>query len=274
MPAANIYINGAGGVTGAALASLKPLYYSGKIYYLDSQTGDDNYTGLERNKPFATLAKAIGDMADYDTLVILAGSTETITTGVTDGAGLDGITIIGEGTGSQRPKFTRGDDIVLMTIVGTGWLFDNLYFPESTASQTGDSRFYLSGDGIFTFNNCYFECGANDTDNALDISGGSGNGNYTITNTSFVSVSTDVTAQPQRAVRFDSAVAFLTLDNVVFDGGVSGWSNPYAFRTSDACCLRGTNVDLLNDSDIYLHADTEGFLHIRNRTGSARVEWA
>src|SRR5689334_19357234 len=111
MASPNIYPNGVGGSTGASLATAAPLYASGQVWYVSSTTGVDGASpaGLDRVKPLATLAQAYTNAAAGDFIVCLSGHVETLTSAQTIGKA--DIKLVGEGTGSSRPRFTRNADI-------------------------------------------------------------------------------------------------------------------------------------------------------------------
>ena len=101
--------------TSAIAGSIAPLTTTGRIFYVDSthsNASDKTYTtggyGLNPNYPFATLDFAIGQCtANKGDIIILApGHAESIATagGVT--CDVAGITIIGQGNGSNRPTFS------------------------------------------------------------------------------------------------------------------------------------------------------------------------
>jgi hypothetical protein len=148
-------------------------------------------------------------------------------------------------------------------------MVDNLYFAASTVDRTSDGVLVASGDG-FWMNNCYFEAGGHDHTQSAYLDSGH---TARVTNTTFASTSTDVDDQPYCGLAVDGATA-LTLDTVVFDGGTSGWSRPYALVTGIVTVLRATNIDLLNDSDVKILTKSYGYFHVRNKSGSARVVWA
>lgn len=272
MASPNIYPTGIGGSSGSSLATGVRLEASGSVWYVHSGTGSDAGTprGKERIRPLATLAQAYTNASAGDIICFLAGHTETITSAQT--LNKEGLTLIGEGTGSNRPKFTR--DVAangrLFNITAINTVLDNLYFPQSTTASTG-GRINFGAVGCQMLN-CQVDCGANDTGAALELN----SSDARIYNTSFTSTATLLTAQPESAINVALPIANLELDTVVFDGGTTGWSNPYAMYPTAGGALtrfRAYAVDMLNDSDVEIHSSSTGYFNVRNRSGSARVVW-
>lgn len=199
----------------------------------------------------------------------LSGHTETLTAAQTFSKA--DIKLIGEGSGSNRPKFTRNGDVNMFDITAAGVVVWNIYFPASASAST-KSRWRTAGANS-NLRDCYFECGANDTGPAAETITGAGS--VVVRGTSFVSTATTVSAQPSQAMKVTNAITDLELDTVVFDGGTTGWSNQYAFNAAGAVTrLRALSLDLLNDSDVTIVTGSSGYVTVRNKSGSARVVWA
>jgi hypothetical protein len=271
MASPNFHSNGVGGTTGATLTTVSPLLTSGNIYYVSSASGSNSNTGLERNKPLATLAQAYTNASANDTIVLMSGHTQSIVAVQT--LAKAGLTIVGEGSGSSRPQFTRlntGASFVLFDITAAGVTLSNLYFQDTSGAACTDSK-VKSAAANTLIDGCYFEAGVYDTGPQVEYVTGASQAR--IRDTTFISVGTSGT-QPESAVKVTNALTDLELDTVVFDGGTIGWSNPYALNGAAAITrLRGINLSLLDDSDITLATGTTGYLHVLNKSGSARVVW-
>lgn len=270
MASPNIYPNGVGGTAGADLATADRLYASGVVWYVLSTTGTDaaSPAGQDRIKPLATLSQAHTNAAAGDIICLLSGHTETLTSAQTFNKA--DLKVIGEGSGSNRPRFTRNADINMFDVTAAGVVFVNIYFPQSTLTST-KSRLRFAGAND-QFHDCYFECGALDTGPAAETITGAGS--VVVTGTSFVSTATLLSAQPHSALKVTNAITDLELMTVVFDGGSTGWSNQYAFNVAGAITrLRALEIDLLHDSDVSFVTGTTGYLTVRNKSGSARVVW-
>lgn len=256
--------NGVGGSSGATLATLAPFLTTSRVFYLSSVTGADTNDGTERDIPFATLSAALAacDTAN-DILVVLAGHDEVLSAAVS--SAVSGLTIIGEGSGASRPTFAPGVSSDVITFSGDGVHIDNLVFEESTVACNG-AVIKCSGDNL-SVQNCYFECGGN-TYYAIY---GSGGGSLRITDSTFISVATSPTSQPETAVISGgySSVVLTSLNNVTVDGGASGWSGPSLLLDGQLECI---NLDLLNNSDVYIGSST-GYLHVRYASGESEVLW-
>ncbi len=269
MASPNPYFNGAGETSGSALAQLLPMLLSGSFWYVDAAHGTDAASprGKERIRPLATLAQACTNAAAGDIIVLLEGHAETLTSAQTFATA--GIRVVSAGSGSARAHFTRSGDINLFDVTAAGVEFNNIYFSASSGTISTKARVRMAGvnDRVV---GCYFESGATyDTGPQLEFITGASQ--VAVESTFFVSTSTDVTLQPESAIKVTNAVTDMTLDTVVFDGGSSGWSNPYAFNGAAAVTrFRGYNIDLLHDSDGILATGSTYDVHIRNKSGSSR----
>lgn len=272
MASPNIYTGGYGGSTGAVLTSTtSPIYMSGFTWYVDSVTGSDAASprGRDRARPLATLAQALTNASAGDVIVLLSGHTQTMSAITT--LSLAGLKILGEGSGSSRPQFIRNMNDELFDITATGVRLENIYFPASTTTSAL-SKVRTAGAETKIVN-CYFEAGANDTGAQVELvtSGDS----FEMKDTTIISTATSVSAQPGSAITVTNTVANMTLGQVVLDGGSTGWSNPFAFVGTGAVTrLYAENIDLLNDSDMTFATATIGVVHVRNKSGSARIVWA
>lgn len=272
MASPNLYQNGVGGTAGATLATVSPLYCSGDVWYVHSGTGSDAASprGKERIRPLATLAQALTNAAAGDIVVCLSGHAETLTSSETFAEA--GIVVVGEGSGASRPRFTRNADVVMFNVTAAGVSFHNIFFPISGTSSTLSRVKFAAANCSLV--GCYFECGANDDGPSVETVTGASQIRIA-GSTYFVSTVTDVTTQPESAINITNALTDLEMDTVIFDGGSSGWADPYAFNGAAAITrLRAVNVDLLGDSDMILATGTSGYVAPRNKSGSARIVWA
>lgn len=270
---ANVYPNGIGGDTGAALALAEPLYVSGAVWYVQSTTGTDAATpaGRNREKPLATLAQAITNAADNDIIVCLSAHAETLTGLVTISKKL---TIIGEGSAAGVPTvvFTPNAAAAsLFSITATNVELHNLKI--AAQSQANSATKITCNQVGFVMDGCYVECGALDDAAALTLASGADQAR--VRNTTFISTGTLTSAQPESALKTSAAIADLTLEGVVFSSGTVGWSNYFAWDSSAAAVtrLRCSDLSLLLGADVKLHASSTGRLHIGTSTGGSRVEW-
>lgn len=266
------HAGGIGGTTGAELATVEPLHTSGDVWYVLSSTGTDAVSprGKDRNRPLATLAQAYANAAAGDTIVMLTGHSESV--GLVLTVAKDGLSIIGEGSGSSRPSLTRTGNFIVIDVNANGVLIDNVLFPATTTGTSGSAKVRVRLAGC-TISNCYFQCST--LDDGPQVEYVTGAADCAITETTFISTATSIADQPTSCIAVTNAMSRLTLDTVVMDGGSSGWAGAAAFvGTAAVTTLRAINVDLLNDSDMTLATGTSGYVHTRNTSGSARVVWA
>ena len=115
------------------IAAIQALQSKGRgtFYYVYSGTGSDSYTGLDKDHPLATLDAAIGKCTANagDVIFVLQNHAETMGTGSVD-VDVAGITIIGLGSGSDRPCFTfdTATDTFVMGSAGDNCTIYNLAF--------------------------------------------------------------------------------------------------------------------------------------------------
>lgn len=264
-----VHTNGFGGTAGATLATLSPVLTSGVVWYVHSGTGTDAVSprGKERLRPLATIGQAHTNASNNDVIVFLSGHSETITG--TQTLSKTGISYLGEGTGTSRPTFVRNVDANGFVFSGAGCLIENLLFDNdgAAAATTGD-RVVVSGASCSVVN-CYFRVSSTAlvTSGALVVSGN----NCTISGgTQFINAGSTNTIGALSV----GNVSDLTLDDVTFDGGTSGWGSGVVAATLGTITrLKARNVDLLNGSDMTIATSSFGTLHVRNRTGASQVTW-
>lgn len=264
------YPNGAGETSGDELVTSHPLTVSGAIWYVNSATGVDagGDRGKERVRPLATLAQAHTNASAGDVIVLAENHAQVLTS--TQTFNKAGITVVGAGSGLTRPHITRGADIEMFDVTAAGVQFRNLFFPASSVASALKHKVRIASSGCQVIN-CYFQCSVNDQRESLQLITGAGE--ITVRDTFFVSTSTDPQNPPDSAMGVQNDMAGLHMDSVVFDGGDSGWGEPYALTfTGIVTRLDAVNIDLLNDSDALVSAST-GWWTTRNASGSARVVW-
>lgn len=270
MASPNNYSGGIGGSSGDELATAPTLQMSGTTWYVSSLTGANaaSPAGKDRIKPLATLAQAVTNSAAGDIICLLSGHTETLTASQTISKA--GLSIISEGAAgsTNAARFTCNGAVVMLDITAAGVWLGGIYFAASSTAPT-PARVRIAGASSMV-RGCYFECGASDTVPALQYVTGAGTA--TVRDTTFVSTATLVTAQPHSAINVLNAMSDLTLERVTFSGGVTGWSNQFAFDAAAAVTrLTVTATDLLLDSDMTVATASVYKVGIRNKSGSARV---
>jgi hypothetical protein len=156
----------------------------------------------------------------------------------------------------------------MLDITGQSVVLSNLYFPASTAVPVARVRTAAADTNILT---CYFECGTNDVGSAVGIITGASA--IYIDDTVFISTAGSPAAQPTIGINVINAVTGLIMDNVIFDGGVSGWSSSALLGTAAITNLRATNIDLMNDSVASFASGSNGKFYLRNKSGNSEVIW-
>lgn len=260
---ASPYLYNVGASSGADMLTRSPVYYSGQTYYVSSLIGNSGYTGLDRTKPFDTVANAFAAASAGDQIVCLASHTETIASALTVNKG---VKFRGEGSGSARPSFTCNAAIAMFDVTVDGVWFENLQFPASTtAANTARIRFAAGGSLV---KGCHFYCGQYDTAGVSYVTGAA---KARIVSTTFASSTSSLTTQPTSGVVVTNAMSDLLLETVVFDGGTYGWSG-YAFNGSAAVTrLSGVDLQLLNGSDFFVATGSVYEVHVASYSGSSRL---
>jgi hypothetical protein len=224
---------------GPALLELAPSYLSGGVQWVDTIGGSNVNVGDNPELPVQTLAQAVTNSAANGLIVIGQGSAEAPTG--SQSVALAGLTIVGCGSGSTRPRYTCAGAVDLFAVSAAGVRIRNLYFPASTAVSTARVAFTAANGEV---KGCYFECGASDTNRAVRI--------HTAANSCRVRDSSFVVtaSRPAMGLEISAAVTDTTIEDSVFDGGSYGWTD-YALKVSAAATrifLEG-QVELLNRSD-------------------------
>jgi hypothetical protein len=274
MASPNIYTSGIGGTVGAELALQKPLFTSGNIYYVSSVTGASGNTGKERNRPYDSFANLIASLAAGDIVVLLSGHTETLASSALT---LAGVTIVGEGSGTNAPYLyhTITDTTYALSASGAGVHFYNINFAK-TSSTTGSAVpiLQISGAGCVVGDGCTFTLGEGSRSIGLELVTGATN--TRIQGATFTSAATTISSVgPSSAIKVTNAVTDLTLIDLTIDGGLYGWSNPYAISVAGAVTrlfARGTT--LIGDSDVSIVTGSTGLYTSSGTGGSNRVVWA
>jgi hypothetical protein len=119
---------------------------TGNYWFVDSVHGSNGNPG-SFDAPFASLATAITASAANDIIVLSAGHAETISTAAGIAVSKNGLQIIGEGSGNQRPTFTFATSAAAtMTIAGNGVSIQNII--GTTSVDQIVSPFVVSGSNV------------------------------------------------------------------------------------------------------------------------------
>lgn len=272
--------NGIGGTTGDALATCKPLQYSGDVWFVNSTGGVDaaSPAGKDREKPLATLGQAYTNAAAGDMIVLLSGHTETVTVALNVAkAGLD---IVGEGSSGGIPTvrlLVNSATAGVINITAAGVRLRNILFPASVISNTGtgggSGKIHVNGGGSKAqLIGCYFQEGA--TDQLPGVTIATGMTDIRLENCTFISTATVVATRPTYGFLTQGTVTDLDVFGCVFSDGTVGFANVAWDSTGGTITrLRALGVSALLGADIAISAATVGFLNLQTTTGGGRVEW-
>jgi hypothetical protein len=109
---------------------------SSPLLWVDSATGSDANAGTSETAPKATVFGASGAYSvsvngNATNIIAKANHAESIAAAFTWNNA--GVTLVGLGNGSTRPRFTMTNALAKVTIGGASTRWENLYFPPSTA---------------------------------------------------------------------------------------------------------------------------------------------
>lgn len=260
--------NGIGSSLGDALVTGAPLSLSGDVWYVH-HTGTDaaSPAGKQSQKPLATLAQAHTNAASGDIIVLQDGHTETISTLVTVSKD---VVIVGAGQADGKPtvKLTAGTAEVSEMILfsGTTQGLRNIWLVESAAATTG--RINITNSGTMDIRGCYVECGEYDNATTMTL----GTGVTSMSDTTIISTSTDVTSQPYAALGGANGGTVI-MNGVTIDGGTVGWGHTHAVDFDAAVSsitLHAQALSMLRGSDILLDSSAVYHLNIQTSSGAVR----
>lgn len=155
------YENGIIGITeGGNTAFSSDIFVTGSVFWVSSVTGNDANAGTNRTAPKATVASAItaATANNGDIIFIESGHSETLGSALT--LSKAGISFVGLGSGTNKPRFTVNAAIDGIDITAARNKIYNLRFPIGTTA-TNTSRINMGAAGCKVFD-CDFLCGAND----------------------------------------------------------------------------------------------------------------
>lgn len=267
--------NGLGELLGSEVATTKPLYTSGNVWYVNSSGGVDaaSPAGKDREKPLATLSQAHTNLTAGDIVCLMAGHTETYTAAL---AISKQCYIVGGGASGGIPtvNFTMNaaaQDTFQLTAAGTEvW---NIRFKEASQTNTGST--YLAKVGIaaatVSLFGCYFDMGAKDNMGGVFFNGGSSS--CRLENCTFVSTATAVATRPGSAIAVQAAatISDLSLIGLTLSDGTVGYQNP-AFNGSGATSwtrLRVRGLSLLLGAEMEV-GTLSGYVGNTTSTGGGR----
>lgn len=179
----------------------------GKVIFVSSSKGNDTeYDGLTKDKPYATIDKAISMSTHDDMIILMPGHTEAISATTTFNVDKDHLTIWGMGNYDRRPAFNittaSGNRVIVsgancrlhnmkisagttkavqvgLYVEDKGCVLTNLLFEEGGSTGTSHTkdafqRVILTGataneaDGL-VINNCQINCPSSLKTSAIEI---------------------------------------------------------------------------------------------------------
>ncbi len=168
---------------------LKNVYTTGKIVYVDSNSGSNTYNGLTPDQAVASVSTAISLAAanKADVIMLMPGHAETFSTSAGVTVATSGLTFLGMGNGDNRAVFTFGTDNASgFNITGSNCTFDNIIFK---CDKDGLTNIFDLGDNAkyTTIRNCeFYEGSSKQWVTAIDITHANAD-NVTITGCRFIS---------------------------------------------------------------------------------------
>lgn len=111
---------------------------TGSYFFVDSVSGNDGNTGKSKEAAVATLDTAVGLCTDSkgDVIIVMPGHAENLATAGALTIDVIGITIVGLGTGGQRPTLTHTADGADINISAADVTLRNLLIVSNTADVT------------------------------------------------------------------------------------------------------------------------------------------
>lgn len=138
---------------------------TGKVFFVCGATnfnGSNGNNGLSPAQPFATLAYAVTQVTanNDDVIYVMRGHTETIAAAAGIACATAGFSIIGLGTGRQRPVFTWSATTSTWTVAGANVAIRNIICTSSIAAMA--TCFSITGAGCTLDTVDYYEDGTTD----------------------------------------------------------------------------------------------------------------
>lgn len=274
-----LWPNGFGNLLGDILATAKPTYVSGDVWFVNSATGTDaaSPAGKDKEKPLAGLAQAITNAAAGDVIVLADGHAQTLTSVITVSKQLF---IVGAGSSGGQPtaSFTvNSTNVDAIVVSAANCDIRNIKFPESLQTNTGAVGAKLAINNIAGTRivGCRFEMGAKD--NFAGVLVGTSNSlcnDTRLDGCTFISTATSAATRPSRGLSAPVIISDLEVVNCVFSDGTVGFANG-AFDGSAGVItrFRGINNSLLLGADMKMNSASTGYLVGTTTTGAARVDW-
>ena len=159
---------------------------TGNYYFLSSATGSDDNDGKTKDTAKATLEEALDlcTASNMDVIVVLPSHAENVTGAAGISVDVAGVTIVGIGAGSLRPKFSFTAAAATFVISAANCTFINLEWQANFADVA--IGLDISAVDDLTFDGCYFTESATDKNflNTVDLATGADN--FTVKKCTFI----------------------------------------------------------------------------------------
>jgi len=111
---------------------------TGSYFFVDSATGNDSNTGKVKDSAMATLDAAVNlcTANKGDVIIVMPNHTENLATAGVLTLDVAGITIVGLGTGGQKPNLVHTADTADIDITGADTTIRNIRITSNTADCT------------------------------------------------------------------------------------------------------------------------------------------
>lgn len=239
------------------------VFVTGAVYWVDSVDGNDSNSGLNRNSPKATLASALtsATASNGDVIFLESGHTETLTSSLVLNEA--GITVIGLGSGSNKPSFTVNGNVDMFDLTAARVRLYGLRFPAGTAAHT--ARINV-GAADCILEDCDFICGANDL-NTITVPDA---GDYLEINGCTFTITAD---GPDSSILVEAAAVLgLKVIGCQFDGGSFDWDDAGLYSAFAHTNYLYRNNTLTNKASIIHTAAAKGICTGTIAGDGSRVE--
>jgi len=122
---------------------------TGTVFFVSSDTGNANNTGLRPDDALATIDGAINKCtaSQGDIIIVMPGHTETISGATSLVMDVAGVSVIGLGQGSLRPTLTYSATASIITVSGADCRLENLILVGNVDNIVTGISITATGDG-------------------------------------------------------------------------------------------------------------------------------
>jgi hypothetical protein len=230
---------------------------TGSVWFVDNSTGSNGNSGTDADHPFADIDYAIGrcTASKADIIFVMPDHTEDIAAAGGIALDVEGVSIIGLGSGSNRPTITYSATDSTMTITAANCTISNIVFEAAIADVVTGISLSAAAD-YTTFNNIEsYEGSAAGTFNFVDfITLATGCNNLTWKDCKFIGNDTNNDA-------FITGVAHdgFYIENCIFHSNVAqAAAHGLVVASGNVTNMRIKNCDFRSNIDGALFIDFDG----------------